>query len=662
MDNPFAKGAPIWRMQGWAGTLLLPHGQKSPPPTNFTGHLGLDPDDEQVEAWAMQGGNIGIRLPKGVVGIDVDWYKPEGEVSYSTLVNECGPLPPTYKSSARPTLPHSGVYLYRVDWQLKLHDKPANGIEIIQFHHRYICTWPSIHPEGGMYRLTDPNGKMGVRPPLIDELPWLPEPWLKKLVQVERPAGVAKPLSTTGGWSPAVTRLYAETQIALSGAGRHDSMRHGVDGLTRLEYQGHPGATEAREMLGVQFTNAVINDGTRTPAEAHSELQRMLDGARELVESTPSYRSSYQDLRSQGTAMGTAPVAPWEGDQGEQEESPYDRALRRYRANHFRGNALDNIEPLTPIVEGLLDKGTLAIVLGEPGSGKSQLVLDLAAHVVLGKQWANRETRQGVVVYFVGEGQYGIRLRVLAWCALHGHHEGEWDDMDPRALEVPIDWVTVSPNLLDVTFDTLAALQFVAEIQPDLVVIDTLNRAIPGGDENSPQDMGKVILFAERIREICGATTLYVHHLGKDTTRGARGHSSLNGAADTVLLVKAGEGNMRQVHLEKQKDHPDDYDIWWRSLQAAGSIGVVYEPQAPKLVPDALAAEELAMLRILFTLGGSATVGDWKEAILDNGLAPSGRAAERPIRKLKRLGMVDRDGTGPKSLYSLTPVGLGLVG
>lgn len=380
-ENPFARGAPIWRQQGWMGTLWLPPGAKSPPPRDYTGRLGeLEISDDQVAQWAINPGNLGIRLPQGVVGIDVDWYKPDGQVSYGTLVHECGELPPTYKSSARPLQPHSGVYLYRVDWQLELHDKPLPGIEIIQWFHRYICTWPSIHPEGEMYRLTDPRGMMGVRPPLIDELPWLPEAWLKRLVQVQRPTGVNKPAQYTGGWSPAVSKAYAEGQVALAGAGRHDSTRTAIDALTRLECSGHPGAAEAKHLLGTQFVAAITADGTRTPAEAHSELERMLRGAEDLIESTPSYRPSWEDLRAQRNAVpvgvsGSGTVTPDTDETG-------------WAFGDLRGTIEAGLEPEIAKVlartDGtcLLYVGKVNTLFGQSGSGKTWVGLAAIAQEI----------------------------------------------------------------------------------------------------------------------------------------------------------------------------------------------------------------------------------------------------------------------------------------
>ena len=60
-----------------------------------------------------------------------------------------------------------------------------------------------------------------------------------------------------------------------------------------------------------------------------------------------------------------------------------------------------------------------------------------------------------------------------------------------------------------------------------LIVIDTLARAIAGGDENKSESMGQLVVHADAIRKETGAHVLFVHHSGKDQARGARGHSSL---------------------------------------------------------------------------------------------------------------------------------------
>ena len=70
-----------------------------------------------------------------------------------------------------------------------------------------------------------------------------------------------------------------------------------------------------------------------------------------------------------------------------------------------------------------------------------------------------------------------------------------------------------------------------------MIVVDTLFRALAGGDENSSVDMGAVVRNADIIRAQTGACTGYIHHTGKDLARGMRGHSSVGGADDTEIEV-----------------------------------------------------------------------------------------------------------------------------
>jgi hypothetical protein len=82
-----------------------------------------------------------------------------------------------------------------------------------------------------------------------------------------------------------------------------------------------------------------------------------------------------------------------------------------------------------------------------------------------------------------------------------------------------------------------------------LIVFDTLSRSAPGADENSPEDMSEIIGACDRLREATGAAVTLIHHSGKDSGRGARGHSALTAAADTVIAI--GDG---MATIEKSRD------------------------------------------------------------------------------------------------------------
>jgi hypothetical protein len=90
----------------------------------------------------------------------------------------------------------------------------------------------------------------------------------------------------------------------------------------------------------------------------------------------------------------------------------------------------------------------------------------------------------------------------------------------------------------------------------ELIVIDTLNRAAPGCDENSPKDMGLIIDAVKDLQAMTGGMVLLVHHTGKDATKGMRGHSSLFAGMDAVIEV-ARSGEARTWSSDKLKDERD---------------------------------------------------------------------------------------------------------
>lgn len=90
-----------------------------------------------------------------------------------------------------------------------------------------------------------------------------------------------------------------------------------------------------------------------------------------------------------------------------------------------------------------------------------------------------------------------------------------------------------------------------------LVVIDTLARAMAGGDENSAKDMSLLIARAQRIQTETGAHVSMIHHSGKDAGKGPRGSSVLKPAADVEIKVERKRGDLRLATFSKVKDGPD---------------------------------------------------------------------------------------------------------
>ena len=203
-------------------------------------------------------------------------------------------------------------------------------------------------------------------------------------------------------------------------------------------------------------------------------------------------------------------------------------------------------------VERLLTDGAASIVYGPSNLGKSFWVLDVAACVATGRDFRDElETEQGAVVYVALEGELGIRNRIVAL-----RQSGKLPDGSPLFLC----FAAVSllePGHAEKLAASVRAAAMQSKLPCRLVVIDTLSRAMAGGDENGSKDMTVAVQSIDAIKAATGAHVLTIHHCGKDEAKGARGHSSLRAAVDTEIELTRPEGqSITTVRVTKQRDMP----------------------------------------------------------------------------------------------------------
>ena len=216
----------------------------------------------------------------------------------------------------------------------------------------------------------------------------------------------------------------------------------------------------------------------------------------------------------------------------------------RYRL--MRANEVVDAPPLHWLVRGVLPAAGLAAMYGASGSGKSFLALDMGAAVASGAEWFACRVKFAPVVYVALEGEAGFSQRVKAWQLHHGR------DL-PGSLRFVMQALDLR-NADDVS--EIADAVTAAGAAAGLLVIDTLNRAAAGADENSVVDMGAIIAAAKDLQAKLGGLVLLVHHSGKDTTKGLRGHSSLHAALDAAIEVSRAD-DRRDWRIAKAKDGDD---------------------------------------------------------------------------------------------------------
>ncbi|MEM5312973.1 AAA family ATPase [Paraburkholderia sp. JHI869] len=251
------------------------------------------------------------------------------------------------------------------------------------------------------------------------------------------------------------------------------------------------------------------------------------------------------------------------------------------------------------LVDGLLTAGGFMAVFGPSGSGKSFLVFDLGAALAQGTgEWFGHAVREAARVLFVVlEGENGQRRRILAWHQHTGRDLPEGMRMlrrQPVSIMSPAD-----------TEDLCALAQ---ADHADVVVIDTLNRALNGANENDSADVGHAITSCDEIRRRSGCAVLLVAHSGKEVNRGLRGHSSLYAALDTAIET-TGTENPHAWSLVKSKDGESGGSHTYRVKAvplAEGRDGGVIEPDADDATPrDVIRAPTRPIQKLAYEVTGA---------------------------------------------------------
>lgn len=206
---------------------------------------------------------------------------------------------------------------------------------------------------------------------------------------------------------------------------------------------------------------------------------------------------------------------------------------------------LRGLPPMRWRIHGALPEEGFAAIYGQSGSGKGFLVIHLMAAIADGADCFGLRTKRGRVVYVVLEGQAGIPKRVAAWEQVAG-----------REFPSDVQFVFEDFKLADADDVLGLAASIDAAGGADVVVIDTLNRAAPEADENSAQDMGRLLEAVKTLQGLVGGLVVLVHHSGKEAGKGMRGHSSVYAALDAVIEVTRSE-DAREWKAQKLKDDED---------------------------------------------------------------------------------------------------------
>lgn len=667
MNGPYSTAADVYWTAGWRGILPLPASAKKHPPRGYTGEQGRDPSYPDIRAWAdgREGaGNIALRLPAHIIGLDVDDYGAKGGAGTLALAEAAhGELPPTWRTTSRDD-GVSGIRLYRVPEGLAWPGEIGPSVEIIQPGHRYAVVWPSLHPEGRTYRWINPDGVVSTHVPDPDELATLPDEWVQAYtggqmavhtprVQVKHEQAVAYIAGLDHATATMCTRMEkALDQHAADLPGSaHNSTRDATLRIARLGEEGHHGAVHALAEVRRRFladatspNRSILGSHRRTNEEAAYEFGELVSSAVGVVLGAPSGLVTC-DCYGQLTGLLTPPQpaqsvqAPTAGNTAldplpaaqaaEADPDPKDDSPARFKDGAtFILDAPDELPNIWGDgEESLWAEGEALMIVGPPGVGKTTLTGQLLRGLV-----GIQDTVLGLPVRPTSSRVLYLAMDRPAQIARGLRRAFGEADRGILAEQVRF-WEGPPPG--DVAKHPTVLLSLAQLAEADVVIIDSVKDAAVGLTED------EVAAAYNRARQNCLANDVQVlelHHMVKRGANGAKpreladvyGSAWLTAGAGSVLLLwgAAGDPIVEAIHLKQPAAEVGPWRLEHDHTRGTTSI-----------------FKGADVLQIVAACGAAGTTAKDVARLMFEAEKPSEAQKKKAVRRLQRLvdaGHVER--------------------
>ena len=234
-------------------------------------------------------------------------------------------------------------------------------------------------------------------------------------------------------------------------------------------------------------------------------------------------------------------------------------------------------EPTEWLLQGRIAKGDLHLLMGDPGVGKSWILMSIAVAAAKGEDWAGfKMTRPMRVLYVDEENPQSVIYERLVSLGLGPD--------DPAAHNIR--YLSRQGVRLDVEPDKLT--EDAQIFGPDIIVLDSLNR-IHTLEENSAGDMGR--LFNDGIRPLItatGAAVLLIHHPHKGQGSGyqrTRGSGDITAAVDTAFDMRriespTGHENVSIRPFKARRGETEKSLVRWMTEDGVTKFENVIKPTA----------------------------------------------------------------------------------
>ena len=544
--------------RGWS---VFPIAERSKLPACEHGFKDASTDPDKVaRLWAgREGLNVGIATGavSGFFVLDVDG--PTGEQSLKELCAKHGPLPTTLCSITG----KGRHYLFNHIPGLRSSASKIGPSIDIRADGGYIVAPPSIHPSGSAYAWDNPMLEPADAPQwLIDALNAATPARTPASLDIVQPVAPRHRLNLSDWSADDIAKLISHIHpdcdydqwVNIGMAIKDAGLPFQVWDSWSSKGAKYQRAEMAHKWNSFKGSGITIGSLVYLAKQAGWRPENRPDYAPAAAAPAPAPKSEPLDEFDPvtGEILPATPPVPPAPAAPAPEATSKPRTISYIAAGDITAS-LDAID----LVKGIVGKGQLSVVYGESNCGKTFFMTDLCFHIALGINWRDCRTERGAVVYVALEGSHGLRNRIAAF-------------RQDRMIFGGFPFIVVPShiNMLDPQGNVDVFIEVLTEIEGQygkvqMVVIDTLSRALAGGDENTSQDMSAVIYHADKIRAAVKTHVCFVHHSGKDKAKGARGHSSLRAAVDTEIEISRDEGaDYSTAKIVKQRDieiGPDTY-------------------------------------------------------------------------------------------------------
>ena len=321
-----------------------------------------------------------------------------------------------------------------------------------------------------------------------------------------------------------------------------------------------------------------------------------------------------------------------------------------------------DIKPINWIVRDYVENDSLALIYGAPGSGKSFFTVDLACSIATGHEWMGHKVTQGGVFYIAGEGHNGLARRFKGW------EESHATKIKPGQIfkSAGATQMMSEDHITELSEDIYQTSEQTGQ-KPSAIIFDTVARNFGQGDENSTQDMSRVIaLVDEHIRQRFQCLVVFVHHSGHNAER-ARGSSALKAAVDSEYEVTKDESGNVTIRGTKMKDAelPPELVLKLKSVELPGVFDEDGEAVTSAYLgtPDDLIHSKVAETtdgkKILASDVLNVLQADWlSNKKLGMALGLTQASAQRAVKALVSYGFIAMAGSGRAREGRVTTEGL----